>query len=231
MAKDPHLRLRESAAVNDAGVVQLVAQNRIPRLHERGQHADIGMVSRRKDKRRVGAFGCREPVFKLLVQLHRAGDQPGRAGTPGGAAAPRRALRDLTARTSRLADGTVTADSDPETYQPVGTRITRRWVFSERCTEEQCQLWLTREVAGRRPEGAPVRRVRGKLHAVFRKSTPSCSADPGGVTRFFDITVARGDGRLTATENTASTVPGCAPDGQSERSTSTVRWTARRLGA
>ena len=124
------------------------------------------------------------------------------------------------------AHGTVTADSDPETYQPPGTRIARSWVFSERCTNEQCRLWLTREVAGGRTEAAPVRRVAGKLHAVFRKSTPSCSADPGSVTRFFDITVAAGAHRLTATEGTDARVPGCAP----ERSTSSVRWTARRVG-
>jgi len=130
-----------------------------------------------------------------------------------------------------VAKGTVTGDSDAGTLQPVGTRIRRRWVFSERCTDEQCQLWLTREAAGGRMEAAPVRRVRGKLHAVFRKSAPSCGADPGGVTRFFDIMVAPGDRTLTATEDTTSTSPGCAPLGQSDRSTSSVRWTARRVGA
>ena len=125
------------------------------------------------------------------------------------------------------ADGFVVAATGA-TDEQVGTQLSRRWKFEERCELDGCRLWFTREAAGGRTERAPVTRVNGRLHAVFHIRTTGCGAPATGtITRSFDITVGPGARQLTAEETSASQFPGCVSGGV-DRSTNTLRWIARR---
>ena len=126
------------------------------------------------------------------------------------------------------AKGVVVSDSDPRTYQPPGTRFTRRWVFTERCAGRDCRLTLARE-ASARTETAPVRLAAGRLHAVFRVSRPGCRRARPAPSRATSTSMPRPGGRrLSATETSRTVFPGCGPDGADAVSSSSVRWTAVR---
>ena len=74
-----HRRPREPAAVDDAGMVQLVAEDQVVFLHQRGDDSHVGLVSAVEHQRRFGSLETRDAPLQLLVRGHVARDQPGRS--------------------------------------------------------------------------------------------------------------------------------------------------------
>ena len=67
---DADVSPRQAAAVNDTGVIEAVAQDRIARPHESRQHPDIGVIARRKNESRFRFFEPGEAVFQLVMDGH-----------------------------------------------------------------------------------------------------------------------------------------------------------------
>jgi len=82
MAPDFSLRLGQANSVDDACMIQLIAQNRVAILDQYGNDTAVTGEPRLKDESRFGPFERREFLLQLLVHTHRAGDCPDRAG-PG----------------------------------------------------------------------------------------------------------------------------------------------------
>ncbi len=76
---DAEGRAREAASVEDARVVQAVAEDRVALAGERRDRADVGHVAGREDDRGLGALESRDGVFEFAVDGHRARDEPRRA--------------------------------------------------------------------------------------------------------------------------------------------------------
>ena len=70
------LRLAEADAVDDAGVVQLVGDDRVLRAEQRFEQPAVGVEARAVEDRVVGAEELAELRFELLVDCLRAADEP-----------------------------------------------------------------------------------------------------------------------------------------------------------
>src|SRR5262249_57905743 len=73
-------RSREPAAVDDAGMVERVAEDVIPAADERADGAHVGLVAGGKEQRRLGALEGRELGFDLDVQVEMARNETRRPG-------------------------------------------------------------------------------------------------------------------------------------------------------
>ena len=67
MTIDDHIGARETAAVDDGGMVQFVGKNRIALLHQRGDRPDIGHVPCPEDNRRLSSLEAGQVVLQLRV--------------------------------------------------------------------------------------------------------------------------------------------------------------------
>ena len=82
VAVDEGLGPRQPASVDDAGVVELVAEDDLAALREGGDGAGVGEVSGPEQERRVVALERGQPLLEGAVRVHAAGDQARGAG-PG----------------------------------------------------------------------------------------------------------------------------------------------------
>jgi hypothetical protein len=73
---DEGLSPREAAAVDDAGVVELVGEDRLASPGKRRYHAGIRQVAGAEQQRRLIPLEGGEAPLQLPVGLHVAGDQP-----------------------------------------------------------------------------------------------------------------------------------------------------------
>ncbi len=64
-----HLAVRQPAAVDDAGVVQLVQVDLVVPTHQRPDDAQVRLVARAEHQRRFGADELRQPHLQPLVQV------------------------------------------------------------------------------------------------------------------------------------------------------------------
>ena len=80
VAVDEGLGAREAAAVDDAGVVQLVGEDDLAAAGQGGDRAGVGEVAGAEEERRLVALEAGEPLLQLPVRLHVARDQPRGAG-------------------------------------------------------------------------------------------------------------------------------------------------------
>ena len=71
----------EPAGVDDAGVVELVAQNHVVAPYQRGHGAQIGGEPRLQDQGRFHTFPLSDLALERFVNLHRPGDGPDRSGS------------------------------------------------------------------------------------------------------------------------------------------------------
>src|SRR5262249_56724553 len=75
---DVHGGARQAAAVDDAGVVERVAEDLVTAADEGADRADVGLVARGKEQRRLGTLEGGELALDLDVEIEVAGDQPRR---------------------------------------------------------------------------------------------------------------------------------------------------------
>ena len=64
-----HRRPAQPAAVDDAGVVQLVAVDRVPFADQGRDRADVGRVAGGKEQRRFGPFELGQLSLQFRVQI------------------------------------------------------------------------------------------------------------------------------------------------------------------
>ena len=76
---DDDLRAAEAAAVDDAGMIEFIAENDIGTGAERGNHAGIRGEARSEGNRILRAFELGKSVFEFLVNRLRAGREAGAA--------------------------------------------------------------------------------------------------------------------------------------------------------
>ena len=93
VAVDEGLGPREPAAVDDAGVVELVGEDDLASAGEGGDRAHVGEVARAEQQRRLVALELGQPRLQPAVHIHVAGDQP--RGPGSGSPAHRRLCRRL----------------------------------------------------------------------------------------------------------------------------------------
>jgi len=74
VAKAHDLRARQAAAIDDAGVVQLVGKDHVAFAHQRGNGRQVRGEAALESDRGLGAFELGQPSFQLQVQVHRPGD-------------------------------------------------------------------------------------------------------------------------------------------------------------
>jgi hypothetical protein len=77
---DEDLGPGEPAAVDDAGVVQLVGEDDLPAAGQRRDHSGVGQKARAVEESRLVALEGRDPLLEAPVRLHVAADQPRRTG-------------------------------------------------------------------------------------------------------------------------------------------------------
>src|SRR2546426_8129268 len=82
MSVDHALRLRQADAVDDASVVQLVRQDRIPFSGELRDESRVPREAAHEEQRRLPTFEAGDPPLEFLVEIHVARDRPD-APTPG----------------------------------------------------------------------------------------------------------------------------------------------------
>src|SRR5680860_1846001 len=80
VAVDEGLGAGEPAAVDDAGVVELVGEDDAVATGERRDRADVGQVAGAEQQRRLVALERRQSLLQPDVRLHVARDQPRGAG-------------------------------------------------------------------------------------------------------------------------------------------------------
>ena len=73
-------RAAQAAAVDDAGVVQLVGHDDVVLAEDGGDGARVRREAALEDDDRLGLLELGEPALELHVDRHRAGDRPHRAG-------------------------------------------------------------------------------------------------------------------------------------------------------
>ncbi len=79
MPVDEGLGAGEAAAVDDAGVVELVGEDDLTAARQRGDRAGVGQVAGAEEQRGLRALELGQPSLQLRVDRHRAGDQARRA--------------------------------------------------------------------------------------------------------------------------------------------------------
>ena len=72
----------QAAAVDEAGVVLGVGEDRVALVHQRGDDARIRGEAGGKDERRLGAFELGEPSFQFCVARRPAAHQRTRPAAP-----------------------------------------------------------------------------------------------------------------------------------------------------
>jgi len=76
VAVDEGLRLGEAAAVDDAGVVELVREDDLVALCQGGNDTAVGEVAGAEHQRRLRSGELGQAALELAVRRHRARDQP-----------------------------------------------------------------------------------------------------------------------------------------------------------
>ena len=114
-------RPAQAAAVDDAGVVQLVRHDDVFAGQDRRDRAGVGCEPALEDHRRLGLLELGEPALELLVQVHRPRDRTDRAGAdPVALDRLERALLQL--RVCRQAEVVVGREVDDAPAVDVGPR-------------------------------------------------------------------------------------------------------------
>jgi len=80
VAKDFARRFAEADTIDNAGMIEFIADNQVILLHQRGDHTEIGGVTRLHSQRGLGVFKTRQLLFQFFVQGHRASNGPHSAG-------------------------------------------------------------------------------------------------------------------------------------------------------
>ena len=71
-----HGRSGESTAVDDAGVVALIAEDRVTAICHSRNDADIGMIAGAEEQSRLGVLEYCELTLQGLMQFHASRDKP-----------------------------------------------------------------------------------------------------------------------------------------------------------
>jgi len=79
MRKNADLRPRQSGAVNQRGVTELVQNDQVPGARKSAQNPDIRLVTGRENQRAFTAFELSDFLFKARVAGRRPGNQSRRS--------------------------------------------------------------------------------------------------------------------------------------------------------
>src|SRR5262245_27332488 len=79
---DVDCRAAQAAAINDAGMVQLVAINGVAFANQGSDRAYVGRITGWKEERRFSTLEFGQLPFQFGVQSRPAGDERAGAGTP-----------------------------------------------------------------------------------------------------------------------------------------------------
>src|SRR6185503_11760225 len=70
---------RQSATVDNARVIEPIAENHVALARKRRENPRVRLKSGIEYQRRLGAFKSRKPIFQLFMEGHITGDQARRA--------------------------------------------------------------------------------------------------------------------------------------------------------